>query len=222
MCGVIGVSLSNVTDDDLVLVREVFQQTMIRGKHATGVSYVKNGKVYTEKEGVPVTWFFNNRRVSDWVNEDGGLYVIGHIRYSTSDLRYNQPFADDDLAIAHNGVISQEDPSTWKYKCETANDSEMIFHSMKAGMDPLTDFDPASMAVVALKSNKELIGFRNNERPLYLSVKPNGVIFTSTADIALRSGLDRSYKCYMYTKYTYANEEMIIDELDHDEIDDLQ
>jgi len=81
MCGVIGVSLKDVSAEDLSLVREVFQQTMVRGKHATGVSYVKNGKVHTDKEGIPVTEFFKTRKVEDWVNEDGGLYLIGHIRY---------------------------------------------------------------------------------------------------------------------------------------------
>jgi glutamine phosphoribosylpyrophosphate amidotransferase len=227
MCGVIGVWLEDVIQDDLDLVRRVFDETMIRGKHATGLSYVKGGKVHTIKESVPVTWFFNNKDnkkdLKDYVNEDGNLYLIGHIRYSTSDLRYNQPFSDDGLSIAHNGVISQEDPSTWKYKCETANDSEMIFHSMKAGMDPLTDFDPASMAVVALNSNKELMGFRNNERPLYFSPRTNGVIFTSTADIAKRAGLTISKKCHMFTRYTIADGDMIIDPVKYDDnIQDLQ
>ena len=223
MCGVIGVFLENIKLNDLDLVRRIFDETMIRGKHATGLSYVKGGKVHTIKEGVPVNLFFGNKDLKDYVNEDGNLYLIGHIRYSTSDLRYNQPFSDDGLSIAHNGVISQEDPSTWKYNCETANDSEMIFHSMKTGMDPLTDFEPASMAVVALNSNKELKGFRNNERPLYYSCVDNGYVFTSTANIALRSGLTNTKKCDMFSVYTISDNKLVVNKVDHDDrIQDLQ
>jgi glutamine phosphoribosylpyrophosphate amidotransferase len=223
MCGVIGVSLKNVDQNDLNMVRKVFDETMIRGMHATGLSYVKGGKVHTIKEGVPVTWFFRDKDLKDYINEDGNLYLIGHIRYSTSDLRYNQPFSDDSLSIVHNGVISQEDPSTWKYKCETANDSEMIFHSMKSGMDPLTDFKPASMAVVSVNSNKEMVGFRNEERPLYFTKTDKGTIFTSTADIALRSKIGNPRKCNMYYKY-YVNCNIVNPvEVDHDDdIQDLQ
>lgn len=221
MCGVIGISLKNVTQQDLNLVEKVFCETIIRGKHATGLSYVKGDKVHTIKESKPVNEFIKDKRFEDYVNEDGNLYLIGHIRYSTSDLRYNQPFSDEYLSIAHNGVISQENPSTWKYKCETANDSEMIFHSLKAGNDPLTDFLPASMAVVCLNSKKQLIAFRNNERPLYFSEKENGIIFTSTKDIAARSGLTFTQKCDMFTRYMY-DSKMTVEKVLHAKVDDLQ
>ena len=56
--------------------------------------------------------------------------MIGHCRYSTSDLQYNQPIYNDDYSIAHNGVVSQEMPERWKelygYDCKTKNDSELI------------------------------------------------------------------------------------------------
>jgi len=223
MCGVIGVSLKNVIQEDIDLVRNVFFESMIRGKHATGLSYVKNGEVHTVKESKPAVWFLQDKDLWDYVNEDGNLYLIGHIRYSTSDLRYNQPFSNGSLSIAHNGVISQEDPSTWKYECETANDSEMILRSLEAGNEPLTDFHPASMAVVTVSADKTLTAFRNGERPLYMSVRDNGVVFTSTADIALRSGLPIANKCVMMTKYIYKDEVMEFQEVKHDDnIQDLQ
>jgi len=223
MCGVIGVSLKDVSDTDINVIENVFRQSMIRGKHATGVSYVKHGKVHTDKEGIPVTEFFRTRNVKDWINEDGGIYLIGHIRYSTSDVRYNQPFDNGDLAIAHNGVISQEDPSTWEYKCETANDSELILRALEHNAHPLWKYADRSMAVVTITSNKLLTGFRNHERPLWATTMPNGVIFTSTKDIALRSGLTSSGKCDMFTLYTYLDDVWGIQRIEYDgRVQDLQ
>ena len=41
MCGVIGVALNNVTEEDIKLVKNLFLESMIRGKHATGITYLK-------------------------------------------------------------------------------------------------------------------------------------------------------------------------------------
>ena len=181
MCGVIGVWLerSTVSRDSLEnirLVENVFQQSMIRGKHATGVSYIKNGEIHTIKEGIPCDQFLERYPISSMVNEDGGIYLIGHIRYSTSDLRYNQPFSNGNQSIVHNGVISQEDMSQWKYDTETANDSELILKSFEANRHPLNDFSPASMAVCSITKDKTLSAFRNEARPLWYSARSNGVV----------------------------------------------
>ena len=154
MCGVLGITIKNFSAKDHDLVRGLFIQSMIRGKHATGVSYVKNGRVNTIKEPVPADKFIMMQDLENWRNEDGNLYCIGHIRYSTSDLRYNQPISSDKLSIAHNGIICQEPPETWeeKYKLrtETSNDSELILRAMEEELNPLQHFEPASMAVCAL------------------------------------------------------------------------
>ena len=131
MCGVIGVwlersSVSRGSLEDIQLVDSIFRQSMIRGRHATGVSYIKNGELHTIKAGIPCDQFLEEHPISSMVNEDGGIYLIGHIRYSTSDLRYNQPFSNGNQSIVHNGVISQEDMSQWKYATETANDLSLI------------------------------------------------------------------------------------------------
>lgn len=203
MCGVIGVSLSEVTKPNLELIKEVFHQSMIRGKHATGLSYVKDNKIKTIKNGVPVTEFFKTINLSECINEDGSLYLIGHIRYSTSDIRYNQPFSNGNISICHNGVISQEDPSEWSYKCQTSNDSEMILKSIEHNNHPLEDFADKSMSVCSISSDKTLSCFRNHERPLWYSLLSNGIIFTSTKDIAIRSGLNSPKKCDMFVEYKY-------------------
>jgi glutamine phosphoribosylpyrophosphate amidotransferase len=206
MCGVLGITIEDFNERDYGLIRNLFTESMIRGKHATGVSYVKNGKVQTIKEPVPADEFIRNQTLETWRNEDGNLYCIGHIRYSTSDLRYNQPFSTDKLGIAHNGVISQEPPDTWSqifgYETETANDSELILRAMEKEQNPLTVFNTASMAVCALFADKKITAFRNHERPLYFHAEPRMTIFASTADILKRSGIIDSEKTEMYRIYT--------------------
>jgi glutamine phosphoribosylpyrophosphate amidotransferase len=212
MCGVLGITIKNFAKKDHDLVRGLFIQSMIRGKHATGVSYVKNGKVFTDKKSVPADEFINNQNLEDWTNEDGHLYCVGHIRYSTSDLRYNQPMASDKLSVVHNGVISQEPPETWenKYKLrtETSNDSELVLRAMEKDLNPLQHFDPASMAVCALYDDKRIVAFRNAERPLYYAYDINHIIFTSTEDIAKRSNLTNIQKTSMITMYTVEHFQM--------------
>lgn len=205
MCGVLGIFIRDFNEGDYGLIRSLFQQSMIRGKHATGVSYVKEGKVHTIKEPIPADEFISKQNLETWRNEDGNLYCIGHIRYSTSDLRYNQPFSTDQLGIVHNGVISQEPASTWfetyDLRCETENDSELILRAMESEerKHPLVEFHPASMAVCTVDNEKVITAFRNEERPLYYSKDDRKILFASTQDIFTRSGVNNSIKTRMYT-----------------------
>ena len=221
MCGVIGVKLYDVDNVDKLLVETLFVQTMIRGKHATGVTYAKGGDLHTIKESIPADEFIKKYNVSDWVDEDNTITLIGHIRYSTSDLRYNQPFANEDLSIVHNGVISQEPVDTWQFKTETANDSEMILRSWEIGTHPFDSFPMSSMSVCALHKNKMLVGMRNHERPLWVSEIDKGIVFTSTKDIALRSGIGTPQKCEMFTEYTF-DQSLIMRHHEIPSVNDLQ
>lgn len=194
MCAVIGAALKSPTPEQLELVRNVFLESRIRGMHATGLSYVSNGKVVTLKEPVPSPEFTPLSDMEQFINEDGNLYLIGHCRYSTSDLRYNQPIQiNEKVSIVHNGVISQELPENWKdlygYETETHNDTELINHTLEAGLNPLTEWADSSMAVIELHSDGMMIWYRNGKRPLYKTVLENGNIITSTKDIVKRAGI---------------------------------
>ena len=209
MCGVLGITIADFTERDYGLIRNLFVQSMIRGKHATGVSYVKNGKVHTVKEPIPANEFIFNQNLEAWRNEDGSLYCIGHIRYSTSDLRFNQPFSTDKVAIVHNGVISQEPPETWRqlygYETETANDSELVLKAYEKDDNPLQVFQPASMAVCVIHADKRLTAFRNHERPLYYYHDDRVTIFASTKDILARAGVPHAVKTDMFRIYNVNN-----------------
>ena len=190
MCAVIGVMLKSPSNSDLETVRRIFLQSKIRGMHATGMSVVIDGKIQTFKEEVSADKFSPLDDLENMINEDGNLYLIGHCRYSTSDLQYNQPMAKENSSIVHNGVITQELPEKWKeiygWDLQTKNDSELILFAD----NPLERFPSASMGVCELYLDKTMRVYRNGKRPLYLTNLVNGVIITSTLDIPKRSGIE--------------------------------
>jgi glutamine phosphoribosylpyrophosphate amidotransferase len=227
MCGVLGIAIKNPGEKEFELVRRLFVESMIRGKHATGVSYVKDGKVHTIKEPVDAYTFINSKDISSWANEDGNLYCIGHVRYSTSDLAYNQPMATEELSIVHNGVISQENPEQWKgtfgYDVITKNDSELILRCLETGEVPLHKFHPSSMSVCTLDKDKVITAFRNEARPLHYSYAANGIIFASTADILKRSGLSFQVTAPMFEVFIVENFKVIsYNKYEFPTIEDLQ
>lgn len=180
--------------------------------HATGISYVKSNTVITEKLPVPADKFPFN--FAEYVNEDGNLYLVGHCRYSTSDLEFNQPIANSNLSVVHNGVVSQELPEHWKelygYDCTTKNDTELLLHTIEEGKSPLIEWADESLAVCELHSNKTLRVYRNGKRPLYLTSKENGSIITSTKDIAARAGVWGSVEIPM-NEYISFDEHLTMD-----------
>ena len=189
MCSVIGAIIKEPRAEDFLMLHRVFLESKIRGMHATGISYVKHGKIITEKRPVPADEFPFN--FPSYVNEDGSLYMIGHCRYSTSDLEFNQPIANENLSVVHNGVITQELPEKWKelygYDCETKNDTELILHTAEDCISPLIRWKDSSLAVIELHVDKVIRFYRNGKRPLYLTSVSNGCIITSTADVPKRA-----------------------------------
>lgn len=209
MCAVIGVILFKPTKQDFAMVRRVFHESKIRGMHATGMSFLPkwSNRIETIKEGISADKFVDKHlhddNLSAMVADDGNLYLIGHCRYSTSDLEYNQPMARDDKSIVHNGVITQELPENWKelygHDCITKNDSELVLHST----NPLEEYSHMSMGVCELTLDRKMRVYRNGKRPLYLTSVKNGVIITSTADISKRAGLESAAEIDMDTYLTF-------------------
>lgn len=203
MCGIIGVELEHITPVQMTKIKELIHQSSIRGIHATGFSYLRNKRVQTiSQHGTPES-LFTHQNIEGCI-EDAKLSLIAHTRYSTSDLRYNQPVGHGEMAIVHNGVISQANPTLWPQQFglhpRTTNDSELILKCIEKGdAHPLVKFQ-GSMAVCVLTSDG-VFAFRNHERPLWLVHEDNGVVFASTRDILFRSGFKNPQKCEMFTEY---------------------
>lgn len=188
MCAVIGISIHDVSESDIELIKRIFLESRIRGKHATGVSYVKGDAIVTFSLPVPADEFIEQFDFREAI-DDGMINLIGHCRYSTSDLEYNQPIADANKAIVHNGVISQELPENWEalygIKCETKNDTELL---LRTEGNPFAAWPNASISAIVLSNNGMRV-YRNGKRPLYETIVENGFILTSTKDIARRAGV---------------------------------
>jgi len=213
MCGIVSAYLEKPTEANIETLKALFIEGQIRGRHQTGLAYKDGTKIkrfVVEGDGKKLVEEF------DWgqLLELETLELIGHNRYSTSDLRYPQPIQIfEDFALCHNGVVTQESPVMWKrfgYELSTTNDSEILYQSSYAGNEPLLEFPTATMAVCELHLKKGLRWYRNGGRPLYFNRVPNGVFICSTADIALRAGLKRPRLCVPGWVYTLKAETKIM------------
>lgn len=203
MCAVIGVYNYNVTDLDLI--KRVFCESEIRGLHATGVTYYKEGKLHTIKDTIKASEFFDKYPLEDML--DGtSIKLIGHCRYSTSDLEFNQPMETHNFSVVHNGVITQEPPELWNelYEVDTVtrNDSELL---LKYLINECVSWPDASIAYVSIDSYGQMQAYRNGKRPLHISYVDNGFVITSTADIAKRAGIYTAVEAEMNGTYHFIN-----------------
>lgn len=212
MCSVISYFVKNPSETDFLELKKIFIESMIRGKHATGISFInKLGTIETiilQKDAK----YFVDKVLTDmqkFIADDGNFYIIGHCRYSTSDLKYNQPIYSDNTSIVHNGVITQEPFENWKniidVNFKTKNDSEFLLYSK----NPLCEFLNSSISCCILNDNKSLLFFRNGKRPLWFSKTENKVIVVSTADIGKRVGLLNMKKSDCNCYYKINNWELI-------------
>jgi glutamine phosphoribosylpyrophosphate amidotransferase len=193
MCGIVGVNLDFITGKQLDLVERVLRESQIRGMHASGLAWHIDGGLSRFSDSKPIGQILDEDPglLDRAVTFDQHLNLIGHIRYSTSDLAFNQPMFDHDLAIAHNGVISQNSSCGWEsefdLKISTRNDSELILRALQKGEDPIEKFPDASIAYVSINKWGDVDYARNGKRPLWITTFRNGFIITSTKDIMLRA-----------------------------------
>ena len=204
MCAIIACHLNKPTEQQIEIIKRIFLESQIRGKHASGLSMIKNQKIWSYVTPESAETFVHN---FEWGSLLGAskLQMIGHCRYSTSDLRYNQPLHTDTVALAHNGVVTQDPPELWDrygYDLKTSNDSELLLRSLLGGNEPLKEFPDASMAVAELSVTTGLRWYRNAKRPLYSVKVSNGYFVCSTADIAKRVGLKNPVRCLPGVVYT--------------------
>ena len=195
MCAIVGFDSENVTEKDLVILKKVLIESKIRGKHASGVAWFNGVKICCEKKPVPMDKFLQEFDLKKIIY-NGKVKMIAHARYSTSDLEFNQPLVSKNLAIAHNGVVTQEAPENWEklfgFKCETRNDSELLLRALEDKKNIFSFYPSASIALVKLTS-AGVEGVRNGKRPLWKGEVGEGKIFASTFDILKRAGVNNIF-----------------------------
>lgn len=182
MCGILGFVGDN-TKKNRLLIADLLRQLSLRGTHATGFSFQTSTGVYTIEASIPAEDFveqFPLDQVMDSFSQQ--IRLIGHTRYSTSDLRWNQPIQREGSAIVMNGVISQESPDKWPgvgvFDYATGNDAEIALMYALAGSRGML---PGSFACCEL-SDSDLLCYRNTDRPLWLGKGPDFSVVSSTQD----------------------------------------
>lgn len=197
MCGIIGFTGKNVTQEHLKVLQKVMIESRIRGMHASGIAWCNNkGNILSVIQPIPIDqlvekfeWsvLFHSQEIAEEV------HLIAHARYSTSDIRFNQPIVGKNTAIVHNGVITQSDPSTWeksyRLKCKTSNDSELLLRAVESDQNVFEIFNTSSIAAITLRSNGQLYCFRNGTRPLWSGKIGESTVYASTYDILKRAGV---------------------------------
>ena len=198
MCGVVGYSSSYVTSHDLCILRKVLLESRVRGMHASGIAWFDGKQIQCHSEPVPIDTLLESFELNQLLYNKTHVSMIAHIRYSTSSLKYNQPLVGNKLAVAHNGVISQENPKKWYnlygYQCETRNDSELLLHAIESGDDPFRVFPDASIAAVTLNNKGKVSFLRNKRRPLWSGQIGSGTVIASTFDILNKAGVSNIEK----------------------------
>lgn len=215
MCAVVGI-YSN-TKVDINKFFELINQSMIRGKHATGLSWIDDGVLKNAVFPIPA----NEMSMPDIETN----MIIGHCRYSTSDLEFNQPIYTNNISIVHNGVISQAEPETWEkkygYKFTSRNDSEILLRSWEKNKHPLEHDGSMAAIVIDNTETPRMHFFRNEQRPLYYAKTDDAIYITSTADILKRSGINgykKTIACIDYEIDDFVLKETVI----KDYVEDLQ
>lgn len=197
MCGIIGFRGTNVTMEHLMVLQKVMIESRIRGMHASGIAWCDNGNILSVVKPEPIDQLVKELDWSIFLQMKE-VSLIAHARYSTSDIKYNQPIVGDTMAIAHNGVITQSSPDIWKsaygYACKTKNDSELLLRCLEAGDNPLKVFPDSSYAGVAINKQGELNFFRNSLRPLWAGKIGENDVIASTYDILNRAGVQAIHK----------------------------
>lgn len=194
MCGVIGFKSSNIQSSKVL--KNLILESKIRGKHATGISYITGDVITTIRSPVDSHQFIEAHWggiLSDFKNH-GSINAIAHTRYSTSDLEYNQPIFNEHTSIVMNGVITQSSPDKWEeefgVKCAGKNDTEIALRYLEQYKSPLELIEThkgSSMSVCQLHQSGDLFFYRNGTRPQYYYEDKDLVFVASTKDIIKRA-----------------------------------
>lgn len=199
MCAVIGISSESIIAR--AEIENLLNQSMIRGKHATGIAWIENDKLNYQ-----IVKYSADKYELPKINTK---MLIAHCRYSTSDLNWNQPMTDENIALVHNGVVTQADHSKWqsiyKLNFKTKCDSEILLRHWLIDIHPLHVEGSMSCIVLENDLKPKLHFFRNEQRPLYYAIHNNNYYVASTKDILKRTKIKNIHKSKPCINYTLEN-----------------
>ena len=207
MCGIAGYFCYGKKRPKKGVLSNLLEETQIRGKHATGVSFIEDGALRVIKSPQSGTEFINGNE--DWKalkQKDIPKYMIMHCRYKTKgDIENNMnnhPIFRDGLAIVHNGSISNDDDlyTEFGFKRDAEVDTEAILavleDSKAEGWEAMTDQIKelqGTFAVAAIDTSKpDTMCFFRHGNPIEfgLDVENEILYFASTTSILNKAVVD--------------------------------
>lgn len=181
MCGIVGFA-GTLTPEAINWIDLLCEEASLRGTHATGWAH-RSTFLGLHVEHAPRPYATERERMLDQLREiaDSEFVTFAfHARYSTSDLRYNQPLLEKNRALVLNGVIDQRPREQWAnpfgWEWQTRNDAEI---ALKYSLHGALDAIPGSYAAIELMS-PGLRAWRNGLRPLHHVCADEGHYFAST------------------------------------------
>ena len=179
------------------LVKELSIACEVRGTDATGISYVKDGKIKVFKKPKPA------HKINIYFSKDTTA-LIGHTRYTTQGSeKFNQnnhPFKSDlnGFSLAHNGVICNDKELRYQYDLPQTNVETDSYISVQL-LDYCNQVDFESIKFMAEQlQGSFVISILNRDNTLYLVKGDNPIylihfkslglyLYSSTKEIMLEA-----------------------------------
>ncbi len=220
MCGIAGYKCApKHANKAFAVFARLMEECQVRGKHASGLSWLSGSRVTTYRLPKPVEELVKTKLWRD-LAEDAPSEAIGHARYSTSgdwhDNKNNQPVSTPALALVHNGLVSmaaQEDfEAAYGIRTVSGNDTEILLRRIERSRGNLVKaFEavykvaPPIFACGLLSVHGDVTVVRDHIRPLWLfQIKKLGMTgFASTEDIIVRALADLDYEYSLWEAEPY-------------------
>lgn len=210
MCGIAGYFCFGKKRPEKRILNNLLEETQVRGRDATGVSFVKGEALHVIKAAVSASEFVEKN--ADWMaleEKDLPKYMIMHCRYKTkgdqANNMNNHPVFRDGLAIVHNGGISNDDDlyDEFKFSRDAQVDTEAILALLEdkkgdgwSGMKEQVSKLQGSFAVAAIDIKQpDSICFFRHSNPIEFAIdEKNDILYFASTESILDSAIVDSYR----------------------------
>ena len=210
MCGIAGYFSFGKKRPEKRILSNLLEETQIRGRDATGVSFMKGKALHVIKAAVSASEFVEKNE--DWLaleEKELPKYMIMHCRYKTkgdqANNMNNHPVFRDGLAIVHNGGISNDDDlySEFKFSRDAQVDTEAILALLEdkkgegwSGMKEQISKLRGSFAVAAIDTSQpDSICFFRHGNPIEFAIdEENDILYFASTENILDSAIVDSYR----------------------------
>ena len=184
MCGVNGIYTVNeggLTTEEVLTYLTIFEQSELRGTHASGICWKDGDNALVEKAPLPASRFLDD---FNWERLVGKEWVFGHARHATvgsyRDNNNNHPIvgANKQVVLVHNGQVTMSRIAHYNYSGEV--DTEvLVSHIEENGFDALKSVRGSASLIWTTRDEIENLFLWRLSNPLWVAVH-NGVYYMAS------------------------------------------